>query len=107
MAGLSGTLTLTVVSMLTSTTDGVNVRVGAIDEGAMPSRADRRYRHPNDRGAECERRDQRESRACAVSGPAGLLRQAVEHAEGEVPAFFGQGAHGGGSPAFAGYAARA
>lgn len=31
MAGLSGTLAATVVSMLTSTTNGVNVRVGAIE----------------------------------------------------------------------------
>ncbi len=31
MAGLSGTLTNTVVSMLTSTASGVNVRVGAIE----------------------------------------------------------------------------
>src|SRR5580692_463064 len=33
MAGLSGSLTVTVVSMLTSTTGGVNVRVGAIEKG--------------------------------------------------------------------------
>jgi hypothetical protein len=33
MAGLSGTLTDTVVSMLASTTSGVNVRVGAIEQG--------------------------------------------------------------------------
>jgi hypothetical protein len=33
MAGLSGTLAATVVSMLTSTTNGVNVRVGAIESG--------------------------------------------------------------------------
>jgi hypothetical protein len=32
MAGLSGTLTATVVSMLTSTAAGVNVRVGAIEK---------------------------------------------------------------------------
>jgi hypothetical protein len=31
MAGISGTLTATVVSMLTSATDGVNIRVGAIE----------------------------------------------------------------------------
>src|ERR1700722_12529574 len=33
MAGLSGALTATVISMLTSTTGGVNVRVGAIEQG--------------------------------------------------------------------------
>jgi hypothetical protein len=33
MAGLSGTLADTVVSMLASTTSGVNVRVGAIESG--------------------------------------------------------------------------
>lgn len=33
MAGLSGTLATTVVSMLTSTANGVNVRVGAIEKG--------------------------------------------------------------------------
>ena len=33
MAGLSGTLTDTVVSLLTSTSGGVNVRVGAIEQG--------------------------------------------------------------------------
>lgn len=32
MAGLSGALTSTVVSMLTSTTDGVNVRIGAMEQ---------------------------------------------------------------------------
>src|SRR5690242_10707321 len=32
MAGLTGALTSTVVSRLTSTTDGVNVRVGAITQ---------------------------------------------------------------------------
>jgi hypothetical protein len=32
MAGLSGTLTSIVVSMLTSTTDGVNVRIGALEK---------------------------------------------------------------------------
>jgi hypothetical protein len=34
MAGLSGTLADTVVSMLASTTNGVNVRVGAIEKNA-------------------------------------------------------------------------
>jgi hypothetical protein len=34
MAGLSGTLAGTVVSMLASTTNGVNVRVGAIEKNA-------------------------------------------------------------------------
>src|SRR5665213_317135 len=32
MAGLGGTLTSIVVSMLTSTTDGVNVRIGAMEQ---------------------------------------------------------------------------
>jgi hypothetical protein len=37
MAGLSGTLTATLVSMLTSATGGVNVRVGAIEQaGSSP-----------------------------------------------------------------------
>ena len=36
MAGISGTLTATVVSKLTSATDGVNIRVGAIDSADPP-----------------------------------------------------------------------
>ena len=65
-----------------------------------------RQRDPDDRSSECERRNQRQGRLCAVSSPAGLLRQALEHAQGEVQGFFGQGACGGGSPPVAGHAAR-
>ena len=51
MAGITGTLTATVLAMLTSTTDGVNVRVGAI-EAADPSLTTPRAAH--DYGAERE-----------------------------------------------------